>query len=84
MKESNQNNLHVVYDVPLEVSAILGHVELKVSDVLKLSQGSVIELDKKVGEPVDVKINGKVVARGEVVLVGDKIGVTLTEIVKND
>ncbi|CAL7961686.1 Flagellar motor switch protein FliN [Alphaproteobacteria bacterium] len=83
VENSNNTNLDLqaVYDVPLQVSVVIGNTELRVSDILKFTSGTVIELDKKVGEPVDVYINGKVVAKGEIVLVNDKVGVTLTEMV---
>lgn len=72
--------MQAVYEVPLEVSAVLGIAEYKISDILKFTDGTVIELNKKVGEPIDICINGKVVARGEIMQVDDKIGITLTEI----
>lgn len=77
-------NLQAVYDIPLKISAILGHAELKVNQILKLNKGAVVELDKKVGDAIDICINDKLVARGEIVLVDNKIGVTLTEIFKSD
>ncbi len=80
MKEEEQ--LRMIYNVPLGISAVLGSTKLKVAEVLKLTQGSVVELDKRVGDPIDVVINGRVVARGEIVLVEDKVGITLTEIVE--
>ena len=70
--------LEAVFDVPVRVSAILG------SDLLQLAPGSVLELDRKVGEAIDIYVNDRLVARGEVVLVEDKLGVTMTEIVKSD
>ena len=69
-----------MYEVPLEVSAVLGVAEFKISDILKFTDGTIIELNKKVGEPIDICINGKVVAKGEIMQVDDKIGITLTEI----
>ncbi|MDF3048238.1 MAG: flagellar motor switch protein [Candidatus Midichloriaceae bacterium] len=75
-------DLEVVYDVPLQVSAVLGRASMKVSQLVKLSRGAVIELDKKVGDAVEVFVNDKLVAKGEIVLVDQKIGITVTEIVK--
>ncbi|WP_370677955.1 flagellar motor switch protein FliN [Pleomorphomonas sp. PLEO] len=74
--------LEAVFDVPVRVSAILGRARLGVSDLLQLAPGSVLELDRKVGEAIDIYVNDRLVARGEVVLVEDKLGVTMTEIVK--
>lgn len=68
--------------VPLKVSAVLGETKMTVEEVLKLAQGTVIELGKKVGEPIDIYVNDKIIAKGEIVIVGEKIGITLTEIAK--
>lgn len=81
---SDEVDLKAVYDVPLQVSAVLGRAQIKISQLIKLSRGSVIELDRKVGEAIDVFINDRKVARGEIVLVDNKIGITLTEIIKNE
>lgn len=75
-------SLEAVYDIPVQVSAVLGNAEMQVSQLLKLGRGAVVELDKKVGEPVDIFVNNRLVARGEVVIVEDKIGITMTEIIK--
>ncbi|MCE2992519.1 MAG: flagellar motor switch protein FliN [Candidatus Jidaibacter sp.] len=75
-------DLEVVYDVPLQVSAVLGRASMKVSQLVKLSRGAVVELDKKVGDAVEVFVNDRLVAKGEIVLVDQKIGITVTEIVK--
>lgn len=72
-----------VYDVPVTVSAVLGKASLEVSQLLTLEPGTVIELDRRVGEPVDVYVNNRLVARGEVVIVDDHLGVTMTEILKD-
>ncbi len=82
----NQSNdaIKAVYGIPLEVSMVLGRKKLKVEQILDLKPGMILELDKSVGDPVEVHINGKIVAMGEVVVVGDKIGVTLTAIVDSD
>ena len=77
-------NIDALFDVGLSVQIILGHSRMPIAQLLKLSRGSVIELDKKIGEPVDVVINDRLVARGDLIKVGnDRIGVTLTEIVKD-
>jgi flagellar motor switch protein FliN/FliY len=74
-------NLELILDVPLGVSVELGRVRMPVRQLLSLTAGSVIELAKLAGEPLDVLINGRAVARGEAVMVNDKFGVRLTEIV---
>ncbi len=76
--------LEAVFDVPVKVSAVLGQARMQVSDLLKLGQGTVLELDRKVGEAIDIYVNNRLVARGEVVLVEDRLGVTMTEIIKSD
>ena len=80
----NVNDLDAVYGIPVEVAAVLGKAEMPVSHLLKLGRGAVIELDRKVGEAIDIYVNNRLVARGEVVLVEDKLGVTMTEIIKSD
>jgi len=77
-------SLETVYDIPVQVSVVLGKTNMQVSQLLKLGRGAVIELDRKVGEPIDVFVNNRLVARGEVVVVEDRIGVTMTEIMKSD
>lgn len=77
-------DLEAVFDVPVKVSAVLGQARMQVSDLLKLGQGTVLELDRKVGEAIDIYVNDRLVARGEVVLVEDRLGVTMTEIIKSD
>ena len=74
--------LEAVFDVPVSVSAVLGKTAMEVSHLLKLSRGAVVELDRKVGEAIDIYVNDRLVARGEVVLVEDRLGITMTEIVK--
>ena len=76
--------LGAVYDIPVQVSAVLGRATMQVSQLLKLGRGAVVELDRKVGEAIDIYVNNRLVARGEVVLVEDKLGVTMTEIIKSD
>ncbi|PVB59698.1 flagellar motor switch protein FliN [Labrenzia sp. 011] len=77
-------DLEAVFDVPVRISAVLGHSKMHVSELLKLASGTVLELDRKVGEAIDIYVNDRLVARGEVVLVEDKLGVTMTEIIKTD
>jgi flagellar motor switch protein FliN/FliY len=78
------SELEAVFDVPVKVSAILGRSRMDVSELLKLAQGSVVELDRKVGEAIDIYVNDRLVARGEVVLVEDRLGVTMTEIIQTE
>jgi flagellar motor switch protein FliN len=75
-------DLEAVFDVPVKVSAVLGRARMEVGDLLRLGPGAVLELDRKVGEAIDIYVNDRLVARGEVVLVEDKLGVTMTEIIK--
>ena len=77
-------DLEQVFDVPVVVSAILGNSRMPVGDLLKLAPGAVLELDRKVGEAIDIYVNNRLVARGEVVLVEERLGVTMTEIIKAD
>ena len=77
-------DLEAVFDVPVQVSAVLGRAKMDVGDLLKLGPGTVLELDRKVGEAIDIYVNNRLVARGEVVLVEDKLGVTMTEVIKAD
>ena len=76
--------LEAVYDIPVQVSAVLGKATMQVSQLLKLGRGAVVELDRKVGEAIDIYVNNRLVARGEVVVVDERLGVTMTEIVKVD
>jgi flagellar motor switch protein FliN/FliY len=75
-------DLEAVFDVPVTVSAVLGKSAMEVSHLLKLAKGTIVELDRKVGEAIDIYVNDRLVARGEVVLVEDRLGVTMTEIIK--
>lgn len=77
-------DLEAVFDVPVQVSAVLGRSRMDVGDLLKLGPGTVLELDRKVGEAIDIYVNNRLVARGEVVLVEDKLGVTMTEVIKTE
>lgn len=76
--------LDAVYDIPVQVSAVLGRATMEVNQLLKLGRGAVVELDRKVGEAIDIYVNNRLVARGEVVVVEDRLGVTMTEIVKSE
>jgi flagellar motor switch protein FliN/FliY len=75
-------DLEAVFDVPVKVSAVLGRAQMEVGALLKLGPGTVLELDRKVGEAIDIFVNNRLVARGEVVLVEERLGVTMTEIIK--
>ncbi|PCJ68542.1 MAG: flagellar motor switch protein FliN [Rhodobiaceae bacterium] len=75
-------DLAAVFDVPVNVSAVLGKTNIEISDLLKLDAGAIVELDRKVGEAIDIYVNDRLVARGEVVIVDEQLGVTMTEIVK--
>ncbi len=76
--------LDAVSDIPVNVSVVLGKTTMQVNQLLKLGRGAVIELERKVGEPIDIYVNNRLVARGEVVVVEDRIGVTMTEIIRAD
>lgn len=77
-------DLEAVYDIPVQVSAVLGKSTMQVSQLLKLGRGAIIELDRKVGEAIDIYVNDRLVARGEEVVVEDRLGVTMTEIIKTE
>jgi flagellar motor switch protein FliN/FliY len=76
-------DLRPVFDVPVSVQAVIGRTTIEVADLLELGPGSVLELDRRVGEAIDIYVNSRLVARGEVVVVDDRLGVTMTEIIKN-
>lgn len=83
---TNSNNtpeltLEALYEVPVQISVVLGRTTMSLNNILKLGRGAVIELERGVGDPIDVYVNNKIVAKGEIVIVDSKIGVTLTEIV---
>ncbi|NOZ33380.1 MAG: flagellar motor switch protein FliN [Alphaproteobacteria bacterium] len=80
--EKTAADLEAVFDVPVRVSAVLGRARIPVSSLMKMDAGTVIELDRKVGEAIDILVNDRLVARGEIVLVDAKLGVTMTEIIK--
>jgi flagellar motor switch protein FliN/FliY len=82
--EKTATDLATVFDVPVNISAVLGKSHMSVAQLLKLNRGSVLELDRKVGEAIDIFVNNRLVARGEVVVVEDRLGVTMTEIIKTE
>ena len=77
-------DLQAVYDIPVQLPAVLGKATMPVSQLLRLGRGAVVELDRKVGESIDILVNNRLVARGEVVIVDDHLGVTMTEIIKSE
>jgi len=77
----SQENISLIKDVPLEVTVELGRTSKSISDILDFAPGTIIELDRIAGEPVDVLVNGKMVARGEVVVIEENFGVRVTEII---
>ena len=76
--------MSAVYDIPMQLAAVLGKASMPVNQLLRLGRGAVVELDRKVGEPVDLYVNNRLVARGEVLIVDDHLGITMTEIIKSD
>lgn len=82
--EGKKKDIDAIYDIPVQISAVLGKSTMQVSQLLKLGRGAVVELDRKVGEAIDIYVNNRLVARGEVIVVEDRLGVTMTEIIKSD
>lgn len=82
--DEQERNLNAIYDVPVQVSAVLGKTTIPVHQLLKLGRGAVIDLDKKVGEAIDVYVNNRLVARGEIVVIEDRLGITMSEIVRGN
>lgn len=82
--ETRKKDIDAIYDIPVQISAVLGKATMHVNQLLKLGRGAVVELDRKVGESIDIYVNNRLVARGEVIVVEDRLGVTMTEIVKSD
>jgi flagellar motor switch protein FliN/FliY len=82
-EDKSASDLAPVFDVPVNISAVLGRANMSVAQLLKLTSGSVLELDRKVGEAIDIYVNNRLVARGEIVIVDDRLGVTMTEIIKD-
>ena len=80
-QENQSRRLELLLDVPLDLSVELGRTRMSIQDLLNLSPGSVVELDKIAGEPLDILINDRLIARGEAVVVNDKFGVRITDIV---
>jgi flagellar motor switch protein FliN/FliY len=81
MSENQPEGIDLLLDIPLEISVQLGRTKLPISELMSLSPGSVIDLDKLSGEPLDILLNNKLVARGEAVLVNDRYGVRIVEII---
>jgi flagellar motor switch protein FliN/FliY len=79
---ATSEGLEAVYDVPVKVQAVLGRARMPIGQLLQLSSGAVVELDRRVGEPIEIFVNDRLIARGEVVLIDNALGVTLTEIVR--
>lgn len=82
--QATAKDLEALFDVPVKLSAVLGSTRMPVADLIKLGTGTVLELDRKVGEAIDIYVNNRLIARGEVVFVEEKLGVTMTEIIKSD
>ncbi|HTK34808.1 MAG TPA: flagellar motor switch protein FliN [Caulobacteraceae bacterium] len=82
-EDKTASDLAPVFDVPVHISAVLGKASMSVAQLLKLGAGSVLELDRRVGEAIDIYVNNRLVARGEVVVVDERLGVTMTEIIKD-
>ena len=82
--EISEKDINAIYDIPVQISAVLGKANMQVSQLLKLGRGAVVELDSKVGEAIDIYVNNRLVARGEVIVMEDRLGVTMTEIIKSD
>lgn len=84
MEGDTELTLEALYDVPVQISVVLGRTTMQLNQLLKLGRGAVIELERSIGEPVDIYVNNKIVAKGEIVIVDNQIGVTLTEVITND
>ena len=81
--EASDASLEAVYDIPVTVKAVLGSTEMQIHELLKLGRGAVVKLDRKIGDAVDIYVNDRLVARGEIVIQEDQLGITMTEIVKS-
>ncbi|GBR55016.1 flagellar motor switch protein FliN [Gluconobacter sphaericus] len=82
--DKTPNDLQAIYNIPVTVSAVLGRATMPINQLLKLGRGAVVELDQKIGDPIDIFVNNRLIARGEVVMVDEtRLGVTMTEIVKS-
>jgi flagellar motor switch protein FliN/FliY len=80
-QKGDKRNLDFLYDIPLNISVEVGRSKIKLKDLLKMGEGYVLELDKLAGEPLDLYVNSKLIAKGEAVMVGDKFGIRLTDVV---
>jgi len=80
--EASESKNGAVMDVNIDIIAVLGTAELKISQILQLGRGAVVELERKIGEPIELRAEGQIIARGEVVVVEDRLAIQLTEIVK--
>jgi flagellar motor switch protein FliN len=81
LQGSNKRNLDFLYDIPLNISVEVGRSKIKLKDLLKMGEGYVLELDKLAGEPLDLYVNSKLIAKGEAVMVGEKFGIRLTDVI---
>ncbi len=81
LQGNNQRNLEFLYDIPLNISVEVGRSKIKLKDLLKMGEGYVLELDKLAGEPLDLYVNSKLIAKGEAVMVGEKFGIRLTDVI---
>ena len=77
-------DLEAINDVPIDIKVVLGEAEITVEELLKMGKGAIISLDKKIGEPVELFVNNRCVAKGEIVVVEDKIGITMTEVLRKE
>lgn len=80
--EKTAADLEAVFDVPVRISVVLGRTKMPVANLLKMDIGTVVELDRQVGEAIEIYVNERLIARGEIVLVENRLGVTMTEIIK--
>jgi len=81
LQKNDENNLDVILDIPVTLSMEIGRTEIPIQNLLQLNQGSVVELDRLAGEPMDVLINGTLIAHGEVVVINEKFGIRLTDVI---
>ena len=79
----NHGTGEAVYEIPVKVSTVLGNATVRVSDLLRLRRGTIVELDRKVGESIDIYVNNRLVARGEIIVVDERLGVTITEVIES-
>ena len=81
VESTGANNLRVLENIDVKLTVEVGNTEIKIRDLLRLNEGSVVELDRLAGEPLDILANGTMIAKGEVVMVGERFGIRLTEVV---